>query len=51
MTEYISHLYKDIADHWIIQSNDDHTVGVAKLSSQFAAEFGMEKWGKGRLPF
>ncbi len=37
--------------HWIIQSNDEHTAGVAKLSSQFAEEFGMGAWAgvAGRL--
>lgn len=44
--KYISHIYQDQAGHWIIQSNEVHTAGVAKLSSQFAAEFGMGVWGK-----
>lgn len=44
--KYISHIYQDQAGHWIIQSNEAHTAGVAKLSSQFAAEFGMGVWGK-----
>lgn len=44
--KYISHIYQDQAGHWIIQSNEVHTAGVAKLSSQFAAEFGMGAWGK-----
>lgn len=44
--KYISHIYQDQAGHWIIQSNEAHTAGVAKLSSQFAAEFGMGAWGK-----
>lgn len=42
----ISHIYQDQAGHWVIQSNEVHTAGVAKLSSQFAAEFGMGAWGK-----
>lgn len=42
----ISHIYQDQNGHWVIQSNEDHTAGVAKLSSQFAAEFGMGVWGK-----
>ena len=46
MKEYISHIYQDKTGHWVIQSNEDHTAGVAKLSSQFAAEFGMGVWGK-----
>lgn len=44
--KYISHIYQDQAGHWVIQSNEAHTAGVAKLSSQFAAEFGMGAWGK-----
>lgn len=44
--KYISHIYQVQAGHWIIQSNEAHTAGVAKLSSQFAAEFGMGVWGK-----
>lgn len=46
MKEYISHLYQDETGHWMIQSNEEHTYGVAKLSSRFAAEFGMGVWGK-----
>lgn len=44
---YISHLYQDKNDgHWIIQSNEEHTAGVAELASRFANEFGMPSWGK-----
>ena len=46
MENNISHIYQDPTGHWVIQSNDDHSAGVAKLSSQFAAEFGMGAWGK-----
>lgn len=46
MKEYISHIYQDKFGHWVIQSNEDHTAGVAKLSLQFAAGFGMGIWGK-----
>ena len=43
----ISHLYHDRHDgHWEIQSNDDHSNGVAELASRFADEFGMAPWGK-----
>ncbi len=45
MKDYISHLHQDAAGHWVIQSNADHTAGVAKLCSQFTAEFGMAVWG------
>lgn len=47
MTEIISHLYQDKKDgHWVIQSNEEHTKGVAELASRFANEFGMASWGK-----
>ena len=46
MTEIISHIYQDNEGHWVTQSNEDHSVGVARLASQFAGEFGMSKWGK-----
>lgn len=46
MRDCISHLYQDNKGHWVIQSNENHTAGVAKLSSKFAAEFGMDAWGK-----
>ena len=45
MTEIISHIYQDNEGHWVTQSNEDHSVGVARLASQFAGEFGMSKWG------
>lgn len=47
MKQIISHLYQDKSDgHWVIQSNEEHTNGVAKLASQFASEFGMASWGR-----
>lgn len=46
MTELISHIYQDHVGHWIIQSNEEHSVGVARLASHFAGEFGMSGWGK-----
>lgn len=46
MHEAISHLYQDKNNgEWVIQSNKAHTVGVAKLASRFAGEFGMPTWG------
>lgn len=43
----ISHLYHDRNDgHWEIQSNEDHSNGVAELASRFAGEFGMAPWGR-----
>lgn len=47
MKEIISHLYQDKSDgHWVIQSNEEHTAGVAERASQFANEFGMASWGR-----
>ena len=47
MQEIISHLYQDKSDgHWVIQSNEEHTAGVAERASRFANEFGMASWGK-----
>lgn len=47
MTQIISHLYKVPKDeYWIIQSNEEHTNGVAERASRFASEFGMGTWGK-----
>lgn len=46
MTEIISHIYQDNEGHWVTQSNEDHSIGVARLASQFAGEFGMSEWGK-----
>lgn len=47
MKEIISHLYQDKSDgHWVIQSNEEHTAGVAERASRFANEFGMASWGK-----
>lgn len=47
MRQIISHLYKAPKDgHWIIQSNEEHTNGVAERTSRFAKEFGMGAWGR-----
>ena len=47
MKEIISHLYQDKADgHWVIQSNENHTAGVAERAAHFSSEFGMEFWGR-----
>ena len=45
MSDKISHIYKAESGLWIIQTNKDHTVGVAKLCSLYASEFGMASWG------
>ncbi|MBR6105137.1 MAG: CRISPR-associated helicase Cas3' [Paludibacteraceae bacterium] len=43
----ISHILSigDDRKDWLLQSNDDHSAGVAELSSKFASEFGMSEWG------
>lgn len=46
MAEIISHIYQDNVGRWIIQSNEEHSVGVARLAARFAGEFGMSEWGK-----
>ena len=45
-TQIISHLYLDCQNEWHIQSNDDHSNGVAELAFEFANGFGMGNWGK-----
>lgn len=42
----ISHLYKDSFGNWVIQSNKEHTEGVANLASRFSGVFGMPSWGR-----
>ena len=47
ITQIISHLYKVPKDEcWIIQSNEEHTNGVAERTSRFASEFGLGAWGR-----
>lgn len=47
MNTIISHIYKDTTDcRWVIQSNEEHSEGVAKLASRFADSFGMAQWGE-----
>ncbi|MBD5287715.1 MAG: CRISPR-associated helicase Cas3' [Bacteroides sp.] len=40
----ISHVYFD--NEWHIQSNAEHSQGVAEFASGFASEFGMGEWGR-----
>ena len=42
----ISHLYRDEAGEWHIQTNEEHSEGVARLAADFASEFGMAEWGR-----
>ncbi len=44
-SDTISHI-KNINGRWIIQSNEDHQCGVAKLASEFANQIGMADIGK-----
>ena len=41
--EFISHIKKDLS---AIQTNEEHSHGVAELAERFAAEFGMGDWGR-----
>ncbi len=42
----ISHL-KQISDsQWLVQTNEEHSKGVALLAEQFASEFGCSNWGR-----
>lgn len=46
MNEVISHIRKDSDDNIeAIQSNEEHSLGVAALARQFASEFGMGDFG------
>jgi len=46
MNSIISHLKKISESEYEIQSNADHSKGVADLAESFAAEFGFGPWGK-----
>ena len=46
MIKTISHLYQTPEGDWVIQSNEEHTEGVAKLASLFTSGFGMASWGE-----
>lgn len=41
----ISHLKYDNNQEWTIQSNEEHSFGVAKLAASFAKDIGFEEWG------
>lgn len=44
--QLISHLYRSKENgQWIIQTNDEHQKGVAKMSASFAGQFGLSSWG------
>lgn len=44
VSDKATHNYSDSG--WHIQSNQEHCEGVAKLASEFSAEFGMAEWGR-----
>lgn len=47
MKEIISHLYQDKTDgQWVIQTNAEHTAGVAERAERFASKFGMPVYGR-----
>lgn len=47
MLDCISHIRKDSDGHIVaVQSNSDHSIGVARLAEGFACEFGMGEIGK-----
>jgi CRISPR-associated endonuclease/helicase Cas3 len=47
MTPIISHLYQNsISGEWVIQTNDEHSRGVADLAARFADDFGMGMFGE-----
>lgn len=44
--QLISHLRQNKEnEQWIIQSNDEHQKGVAKMAASFAGQFGLSFWG------
>lgn len=41
----ISHLYQNPDGEWVLQDNATHSQGVAALAAEFAARFGLDKFG------
>ncbi len=46
MNFFISHIYQSPNGEWIMQSNDEHQKGVAKLAKSFANDFDLDPWGE-----
>lgn len=47
MKVLISHLYRNKEnDKWVIQTNEEHSIGVAERASCFASEFNMSSYGR-----
>lgn len=45
-TTIISHLYQNKkTGEWVVQTNDEHQMGVAELAAKFAGQFGLPSWG------
>ena len=44
--DVISHLRQSADGSWQIQTNKEHSDGVAALASKFCSLFGMEEWGR-----
>lgn len=44
--EIISHLRQSADGSWQIQTNEEHSDGVAALASKFSSLFGMGEWGR-----
>lgn len=43
----VSHLYQDPENgRWIVQTNEEHQMGVADMASCFAGQFGLPSWGR-----
>lgn len=43
--QIISHIYIANDGHYVVQSNEEHQIGVAELTARFAGKFGMASWG------
>lgn len=44
--EYIAHVRKDGDSVFLLQNMEEHLIGTAKLSKQFASKFQNESWGE-----
>ncbi len=46
-SDIISHLkWDEDSSSWDVQTNEEHSEGVAKLAEEFAGAFGMASWGR-----
>lgn len=44
--DFIAHVRKEMDGRWVTQSLQDHLNGTAKMSGDFASEFGNRDWGE-----